>query len=293
MSRIPRRRPLVAATALAALACAPVVAVLAAPPDSTTLISRTPGFGPLAAPAVNDSATGDVDLQGQARRVVSDTQNNRYVAFTSQADGLSAEDDDRFENVFVRDRQTGRTILVSRANGPDSVSGQESHVFVRDIVNNTTELIDRANGSNGAVANEGSSSPSVTTDAGLQPVVAFMSSATNLGATTGGFLQVYVRRVTNDTTTLVSAADNSASAHGTGSSTEPAISANGNRVAFTSAATNLTGVVDDNASNDVFVRALSTNDTLFVTQASAIGDADSFAPSINQDGTKIAFASEA
>jgi Tol biopolymer transport system component len=317
------RRPLLAA-ALVALAGATAAPALAVAPDSTALISRPGGFGPLAAPVVNDSGTGGLRVGEQARRLVSDAENNRYVAFTSDADGLSAEDDDRFQNVFVRDRLTGRTILASRAGGaagvganspagepsispdgrfvaftsaatnltPDSVSGQETHVFVRDIIANTTVLVDRASGSNGAVADDGSSAPSVTTDA-AQPVVAFVSGATNLGVNPGGFLQVYVRRASNQTTVLASAADATAATPGNQSSTQPSLSGDGTRVAFVSAATNLTAFMDDNVSNDVFVREPGANDTKFVTQASDIGDADSFSPSANEDGTKVAFASEA
>src|SRR5207249_1550889 len=40
-----------------------------------------------------------------------------YVAFTSQADNLVAGDTNGFEDVFVRDRQSGTTELVSLSTG--------------------------------------------------------------------------------------------------------------------------------------------------------------------------------
>jgi Tol biopolymer transport system component len=45
------------------------------------------------------------------------------VAFQSDADNLSTDDDNSFENVFVRDTQANTTTLVSRASGADGAAG--------------------------------------------------------------------------------------------------------------------------------------------------------------------------
>ena len=89
--------------------------------------------------------------------------------FVSEADGLSSADDDRFVNVYVRDRTLGLTTLVSRADGPA-----------------------------GAGANSDSSEPSISADGRW---VAFQSPATNLAAGVSGAADhVYVRDLLNGTT---------------------------------------------------------------------------------------------
>ena len=45
------------------------------------------------------------------------SQDGRFTVFLSAEDDLSADDDDRFINVFRRDNLTGDTVLVSRADG--------------------------------------------------------------------------------------------------------------------------------------------------------------------------------
>jgi Tol biopolymer transport system component len=85
---------------------------------------------------------------------------------------------------------------------------------------------------------------------------------------------------------------------------EPAISADGRFVAFSSYADNLAGVVpggeddefvDQNFSSDIFVRDIDTQTTIRVS-VSTTGDeaeADSYGPSISADGRYIAFTSDA
>ena len=72
------------------------------------------------------------------------------MAFISQANNLSADDNDALTNVFVRDALAGTTELVSRAPGPA-----------------------------GAAANSISGGPTITADGRF---VAFDSPATNLVA---------------------------------------------------------------------------------------------------------------
>jgi hypothetical protein len=47
----------------------------------------------------------------------------RFVAFESDADNLSADDNDAVRDIFVRDTLLGTTTLVSRADGPAGVGG--------------------------------------------------------------------------------------------------------------------------------------------------------------------------
>jgi hypothetical protein len=52
--------------------------------------------------------------------------NGRYVAFTSSADNLVANDTNRSSDVFVRDLQTGQTVLVSVNNSVTGTGNQAS-----------------------------------------------------------------------------------------------------------------------------------------------------------------------
>ena len=113
-----------------------------------------------------------------------------------------------------------------------SVSGQQ--VYVHDWQTNQTSLVSRD--SNATVTNAGngvSSAPSIRSDGRL---VAFVSSATNLVTGVSG-QQIYVRDRQTGQTTVIS--KSSTGVIGDGTSSAPAISADGRLVAFVSASTNL------------------------------------------------------
>ena len=121
--------------------------------ESTTALASRAG-GPGGAGADANSSTP----------VVSD---NARVAFNSNANNLSAADNDGVGNVFVR-----------------------------DALANTTELVSRAPGPTGAAANNGSFLPTTSQDGRY---VAFQSLATNLVAgTIPGVRNIYRRDVLGD-----------------------------------------------------------------------------------------------
>ncbi len=309
----PARALALASAALAVWLPAPA---LAASPGANVLVSRPSAFGPLATPTTNHSAVVLSD-EGSAR-TVADEDNHRYVAFVSDADGLSDADDDRVSNVFVRDRALDVTILVSRADGPagagadgnssepsisangryvafesgstnlaPGATGLSEHVYVRDLLSGTTRLVDRAAGPDGAIADAGSFDPAITTVGG-NPVVAFSSGATNLDGATNGEVQIYVRAAGD--TEMLSRPDASTSTAGDGASSNPSISTDGAFVAFQSSATNLVPG-DGNLRDDVFVRTRGADDTRVISQTIALGNGDSRDPSISGDGNEIAFTS--
>ncbi len=116
----------------------------------------------------------------------------RFVAFSSGASDLVANDTNGTEDVFVRDLQTGTTTLVS--------------------INRT------GTGSNG-----GSSDPVISAD---DRFVAFLSDASDLVANdTNNTTDMFVRDLQTGTTTLVSV--NRAGTGGNGVSSDPVISADG------------------------------------------------------------------
>jgi Tol biopolymer transport system component len=141
-----------------------------------------------------------------------------YVAFQSLATNLVVGDINGVQDIFVHDRLTGQTELVSVT-------------------------------SDGQQANGDSSVPSISADGRH---VAFHSRATNLvPGGTHNLGDVYVRdRLTGRTEQVSVASDG---AQGNPASEDPSISANGQYVAFDSSATNLVAG-DTNNSSDIFVR---------------------------------------
>src|SRR3954464_4964665 len=102
---MPSVRTAVIATLVACAApTLPAQATNSFQPNSTFLGSRPSGFGTL-------PDDGAADSGATSERLSAD---GRYLAFSSRSDGLSSEDDNLRENVFVRDLQTNTTTLVSR-----------------------------------------------------------------------------------------------------------------------------------------------------------------------------------
>ena len=150
----------------------------------------------------------------------------------------------------------------------------------------------RADGSD--AGHDGSSAFSFSPDGRS---IAFESNATDLvttpNVTTAG--NIYLRDLTTDTTTLVTA--NVSGTDGAGSSSGPLVfSADGAKLAFASTGRGLTPVTTHFDVADVYVRDLSTGVTTLVS-ANATGDhggnGHSRTPSISPDGTAIAFVSSA
>jgi Tol biopolymer transport system component len=161
-------------------------------------------------------------------------------------------------------------------------------VFVRDLLNATMTLVSVA--WNGTPGNGRSFAPSISEDGRF---VAFVSSATDLVPEgTSGELEIFLRDLVSATTRRVSVASNEESADDT--SYSPQISANGQFVTYWSFATNLVPN-DDNDRGDVFLRDLenSTTTLVSVTKDEGFGDGTSSYPSINANGTLVAFASAA
>jgi Tol biopolymer transport system component len=149
------------------------------------------------------------------------TRHVRFVAFASKAFNLVPGSVDGLTDVFVRDRATpGRTEQIS----------------VRD---------------DGSEPDGNSDWPSLSTSGRF---VAFESTASNLVADdVQATLNVYVRdrHRAHPTTTLVSADSDGTPSNG--ASMHPALTGDGQRVAFTSDATNLVAG-DANGVRDVFIR---------------------------------------
>jgi Tol biopolymer transport system component len=121
--------------------------------------------------------------------------------------------------------------------------------------------------------------------------VAFTSTSSNLAGATGGSRQVFWRDRFTGETRLVSASPGGAA--GNNSSDAPAISADGQTVAFQSVASDLVAG-DTNGVSDVFVWSVTGGlRRASVGPAGEQGNAGSFAPTLSGDGRIVAFASGA
>jgi Tol biopolymer transport system component len=109
----------------------------------------------------------------------------------------------------------------------------------------------------GVIGNSYSNEPSISADGRY---VAFHSNANNLASNDlSGNMDVFVRDLQTDTTTLVSVSTNGGSSNN--SSYQPSISADGRYVAFYSHASNLVASDANGTRADVFVRDLVNNTT--------------------------------
>jgi Tol biopolymer transport system component len=147
----------------------------------------------------------------------------RYVAFASTASNLVAGDTNGTYDVFVRDRSSGTTEIVSVSTA-------------------------------GAVGNAPSLRPTISADGRC---VAFISSASNLVAgDTNGTFDVFVRDRLSGTTVRASVASDGTQGNGScngGLTGPPSMTSDGRLVAFQSLADNLVAN-DTNATWDIFLR---------------------------------------
>ena len=225
MTRHRRRRARLAALGLAALGAAALASPALAAKDDVVLISRA--TGPAGAPVNANAVTSSSSDSGD------------QVAFDTDADNISAEDNNGFTNVFVRDAATNTTTFASRATGAAGVGGDGA-----------------------------SRDPSISGDGRF---VAFESDADNLSAEDNNAARnIFVRDLVAGTTTLVSRASGPGGAAADAASNDPDVSANGRFVVFSSAANNLSQD-DNNAYTNIFVRDLVDNTTTLVSRAPGAG----------------------
>ena len=183
----------------------------------------------------------------------------RYVAFWSKATTLVAGDTNSAFDIFVRDRQLGRTERVSVSTG-------------------------------GVQGDLDSEVPWISADGRF---VAFMSeAATLIGGDTNGAVDIFVRDRQLGTTERVSVATGGGQAGDR--SYGPSISANGRYVTFESYATTLVAG-DTNGKRDVFLRdrTLGRTERISVsTGGGQVGD-ESFSAVVSADGRYASFISKA
>ena len=276
---------------------------------------------------VSVTTEGGQFMNGSFAPSISD--DGRFVAFQSNqsSNGDNCWGGACWTKIFVYDRQTHRSIFIlpPAGNNPQDrtarlepcISGngrfvafhsqsnpyssqppsvnppQDDHnaafdIYVYDLQGKTTERVSRD--SSGNEGNGDSFSASLSDDGNL---VAFYSYSNNLVLNdTNDCEDVFVKN--RSTGAVTRASVSSDGKEGNDDSYEPCISGNGRYVAFRSRASNLVPG-DTNKAWDIFVHDLQTGKTECVSRASdgTAANADSYRPSISDDGRFVTFRSNA
>jgi hypothetical protein len=259
-----------------------------------------------AADEVSVSSANAEGNQDSAAPVISD--NGRFVAFTSAATNLvSNYQPNNTTQLFVRDMQTGQTVLASHAadqpnqpanasvdqTQPLSISANGRFVVWTSQASNYQPSVSDTNNANDvfffdtassgsnigcASRNTGGTNPGngdsyggvVAAGSGnFPPAIVFASNATDLNpADTNTGTDIYC--FGSGSTRLISIGRDGGAANAA-SSIFPGISRSGRYVAFSSKASNLVAGIDEpsNTTPDVFLRDLTANTTRYASLNSA------------------------
>jgi Tol biopolymer transport system component len=189
------------------------------------------------------------------------SRDGRWVAFVSYASNLVARDTRRVPEIFLRDRASAKTYLVSQS-------------------------------SSGHPGNAASAAPVISADGRY---IGFASLATNLvPGDTNGTADVFVHDRVTGVTTQVSVS--SAGEQGADHSSDPSISADGSQIAFVSLANDL--APDSLDTPDVFVHNMRTGVTTLESVDSqgrqgnpSLSSTESYEPALSADGHWLVFRS--
>ena len=277
---------------------------------------------------VHDRVSGETELVSIASDgtqantytgMVSISADGRYVSFMTPADNVVDGDTNASKDVFVHDRLTGVTSLVSVSSAGIHASADASYsalsadgrfiafvsnsdnlvdgdtngaydIFVHDRILGETARVSVASDGRQGNDHSGFDYPSISADGRF---VAFDSAASNLVAgDTNRYRDIFVHDRTTGETTRISIS--STGEQGNDHAYTPSISRNGRYIAFYSEASNL---VDGDVDGffDVFLHDQRSGETIRISVASdgMQGNGDSFMPSISEDGRYIGFTSYA
>ena len=262
---------------------------------------------------VSLSSTG---TQGNSWSAAGSISNEgRYVAFTSNSTNLSVDDDNSLSDVFVRDRNSGTTELISqstagiigndRSDG-ESISGNgrfvtfnsnssnlvdndandNYDVFVHDRRLKTTELVSRS--LSGAAANGPSLSPSISNNGRY---ITYSSGADDIVANDNNIRgDIFVYDRITKTTEMASIPEPGARVNPATQAGRSAISDDGRFVFFST--TSALTKSDNNPGSDVFVRDRlhQTTHLISITDPNSSSQS-SFVGNISANGRHLVFLS--
>ncbi len=252
--------------------------------------------------------------------MVSISKNGRYVAFQSKSSNLVAGDANGVDDVFLHDRATGVTTLVSQSTAgvqgnAASVSprisadgrwivfhsaannlvagdtNQKNDVFVHDRISGTTERVSLPDSSQ--VASQGNGDSWYASISGDGNLVAFHSYANNLVAGDSmAQTDVFLHDRSANTTIRLSVVGGT---EGNNASTYPVVSEDGSVVVFQSLATNLVPG-DTNGRADVYLYDVGTHALSLISRAQdgvTLGNLTSVQPTVSANGRYVAYQSSA
>ena len=249
-------------------------------------------------------------------RIPSISADGQIIVFASKATNLVDDDNNGVQDIFLHDWLNGTTERVSLSGQGQEADGASDwpeisadgltvtfasvasnlvdgdtngfeDVFVVDLQSGAVECVSHP--AAGGQANADSNQPVISGDGRF---VAFVSAATNLvpGAS-NGLEEIYLYDRSDGSLQWISAP--LSGSENDGVSGEPAISADGNWVAFSS---NSTQLVSNDTLNfrDIFLwNASSALERVNVTQTGSEANSLSYAPALNADGRFIVFRSHA
>ncbi|CAO3413485.1 hypothetical protein [Azospirillum endophyticum] len=234
--------------------------------------------------ASSDLVSGDTN--GQYDLFLKDLTSGAITLVNTAADGTVAQ------GIFFRYTLSADGTTVAFASDADSLVPGDTNgtfdVFVKDMVTGQVTLVSRSAG--GVPGNGRSTAPALSADG---TIVAFESAADNLvPGDANGLPDVFVTDLTTGTVTLASLAADGARTNGM--SVSPLLSADGSKLAFTSAATNLVPG-DVNGEMDIFLKDLATGQVTLVSQTpdGTRPNRLSGGTSLSADGGKVVFATAA
>ena len=270
----------------------------------------------------------ETQANGSSSGVISISADGRYVAFSSSASNLVADDNNGVSDVFVRDRDAGTTERVSVSSSESEGNGSSFgmsmsadgryfafyseatdlvndelnggwHVFVRDRDMGTTEWVST---SSSELQNGSNLSRISMSDDGRY--IAFSSQDNLVDDDTNGKPDVFVLDSDTEMTERVSVSSSETQANDFGQndpeigSRQPIISADGRYVAFESVAADLVAG-DTNGGDDAFVRdrQLGTTERVSVDSCGKERENTASFPltylSMSADGLSVGFATYA
>jgi Tol biopolymer transport system component len=241
----------------------------------------------------------------------------RFIAFESSASNLVDGDTNSKPDIFIHDRLSGETIRASvsstgeQANSdceqpsisadgryvvfdtqstnlvPEDSTAGYPDVYLHDLWTGQTELVSWA-----FTGGPGDGSSYRSSISGDGRYVAFESSAHLLVEDTNATIDIYLRDMLLDVTTLVSV--DAAGNVGNARSWQAHISTDGHFVAFASYASNLVPS-DLNGYQDVFVRDVVAGSTVRASVRPDGGEANNYSwlPRLSADGRFVGFTSSA
>lgn len=266
---------------------------------------------------VSISSTGELGNHDSFTRRPSLSYDGRLIVFFSAADNLVPGDSNGVMDVFLHDRLTGATELISKSTDLQQGNADSSYptissngnfiayysdasnlvendlngstdVFLYNRLAQTTTRVSISN--SGEEGNDLSDLPSISADGRF---VAFFSLASNLVAgDTNGKADIFVRDTHDGLTRRASVASDGSQANGL--CDVPSLSADGRYIAFYSFADNLVPG-DDNGFTDVFRHDFLTGETIRISigASGTQGTNDSLCSAISADGQVVGFYSYA